>query len=78
MFPVFHPAAALYAPANKKVLEEDFAKLRILLERGSEPASASRDATSADERTPLGDQIAVKERAAQDPPPERTEQLHLW
>ncbi|MCX8033092.1 MAG: uracil-DNA glycosylase [Thermoleophilia bacterium] len=33
VFPVFHPAAALYTPANRKVLEEDFAKLKILLER---------------------------------------------
>ena len=24
IFPVFHPAAALYTPANRKVLEEDF------------------------------------------------------
>ena len=28
LFPVFHPAAALYAPANKTVLQEDFLKLR--------------------------------------------------
>ncbi len=34
VFPVFHPAAALYTPANRKVLEEDFARLRVLLERG--------------------------------------------
>jgi uracil-DNA glycosylase family 4 len=36
LFPVFHPAAALYAPANRKVLEEDFAKLGVLLEKGPE------------------------------------------
>lgn len=35
-FPVYHPAAALYTPANRVVLEEDFAKLRRLLERGLE------------------------------------------
>jgi DNA polymerase len=35
VFPVFHPAAALYAPANRVVLEEDFAKLRRLLRRGA-------------------------------------------
>jgi uracil-DNA glycosylase len=34
LFPVFHPAAALYTPANRKVLEEDFAKLRYLLSHG--------------------------------------------
>jgi uracil-DNA glycosylase len=78
VFPVFHPAAALYAPANRQVLVEDFAKLRILLERGLGPVGASRDATSADEMTPLGDPIAAKEQVAKDPPLERTEQLHLW
>jgi len=34
VFPVFHPAAALYTPANRQVLEADFAKLRPLLDRG--------------------------------------------
>lgn len=36
IFPVFHPAAALYTPAHRQVLEEDFAKLRVLLDRGPE------------------------------------------
>lgn len=34
VFPVFHPAAALYTPANRALLEEDFRKLRRLLDRG--------------------------------------------
>jgi uracil-DNA glycosylase family 4 len=34
IFPVFHPAAALYAPANRQLLQDDFAKLRRLLDRG--------------------------------------------
>jgi uracil-DNA glycosylase len=37
VFPVFHPAAALYTPANRKVLEEDFIKLRHLLAHGLSP-----------------------------------------
>ncbi len=44
IFPVFHPAAALYTPANRQVLEQDFAKLRLLLDRGPEalgPGTAS-------------------------------------
>ena len=36
MFPVFHPAAALYTPANRKVLEEDFGRLQALLARGTQ------------------------------------------
>jgi uracil-DNA glycosylase family 4 len=40
IFPIYHPAAALYTPAMLKVLEEDFAKIPALLERGFEPAPA--------------------------------------
>jgi uracil-DNA glycosylase len=46
VFPVFHPAAALYQPSNRRVLEEDFAKLRILLARGLN-AKALEPAVSA-------------------------------
>ena len=46
VFPVFHPAAALYTPSNRKVLEQDFAKLRHLLAHGltSHPDEESREA----------------------------------
>jgi DNA polymerase len=37
LFPLYHPAAALYTPAMLKVLESDFARLPELL--GAEPAS---------------------------------------
>lgn len=33
LFPIYHPAAALYTPAMLKVLEEDFRKLPALLAR---------------------------------------------
>ncbi len=33
LYPIYHPAAALYTPAMLKVLEEDFARLPALLER---------------------------------------------
>ena len=42
VFPVFHPAAALYTPANRVVLEEDFAKLKHLLDRGMDALSAGK------------------------------------
>ena len=54
VFPVFHPAAALYAPSNRKLLEEDFAKLRDLL---------------ADGLSPHGEDAEREERAAAVPPP---------
>ena len=34
LYPLYHPAAALYTPAMLKVLEEDFARLPHLLGRG--------------------------------------------
>ena len=33
IYPLYHPAAALYTPAMLKVLEEDFARIPALLER---------------------------------------------
>jgi DNA polymerase len=33
LFPIYHPAAALYTPAMLKVLEEDFARIPALMER---------------------------------------------
>ena len=34
LYPLFHPAAALYTPSMQKVLEEDFARIPELLGRG--------------------------------------------
>lgn len=70
VFPVFHPAAALYAPANRVVLEEDFAKLKHLLSRGPRALS-------------LGDVVTASETAPSPPerhssPAARVEQLPLW
>ncbi len=33
LYPLYHPAAALYTPAMLKVLEDDFARLPALLGR---------------------------------------------
>ncbi len=40
LYPLYHPAAALYTPAMLKVLESDFARLPELLGRTLEPAAA--------------------------------------
>ncbi len=42
VFPVFHPAAALYTPANREVLQADFMRLRRLLDRGVEALAGAR------------------------------------
>lgn len=86
IFPVFHPAAALYTPANRQVLVEDFAKLRRLLDRGAEAlaAGALGGEEFLDERSgadPRSMGASVAGAGASPPPrsgPPRTEQLHLW
>ncbi len=37
LYPIFHPAAALYTPRMLQVLEEDFARIPALLGRNVEP-----------------------------------------
>jgi uracil-DNA glycosylase len=41
LFPLYHPAAALYTPAMLKVLEADFARLPEILGRGAQPAAVA-------------------------------------
>ena len=92
VFPVFHPAAALYTPANRQVLVEDFAKLRRLLELGidalgpspANAAGAGVQAASADATgragPPAGREspLQVSPASATKAAPQRTEQLPLW
>lgn len=77
LFPVFHPAAALYTPANRQLLEEDFAKLQILLSRGpdalSEGSRADDTATARVSQGVLGLVTSPLKPAAG-----RAEQLPLW
>jgi DNA polymerase len=39
LYPLYHPAAALYTPAMLKVLEADFARLPELMGRGAQPTA---------------------------------------
>jgi DNA polymerase len=39
LYPLYHPAAALYTPAMLQVLEADFARLPELLGRGTGPGA---------------------------------------
>ncbi len=84
IFPVFHPAAALYTPANRRVLEEDFAKLKVLLARGADALRKAEtpmreDAESPEDRLGPGVQgrgeAAVQEDGLAT---SRGEQLLLW
>ncbi len=58
IFPIYHPAAALYTPAMLKVLEEDFAKIPALIE--SEPAPGPSFADEAVEVQPEPEPAAVQ------------------
>ena len=48
LYPIYHPAAALYTPSMLKVLEEDFARIPALLEQAVDGPSRRR--TSATRR----------------------------
>jgi uracil-DNA glycosylase len=39
LYPLYHPAAALYTPAMLKVLEADFARIPEMMGRGAEPVA---------------------------------------
>jgi uracil-DNA glycosylase family 4 len=93
VFPVFHPAAALYAPANRQVLEEDFKKLGRLLALGLDAlragaaaaagvavASAGAPAAAPGPATPyVALPVPGKGLPGRDrPAPEHQEQLPLW
>ncbi len=78
IFPVFHPAAALYTPANRQVLEEDFARLRRLLEHGLEPPRAESALPGGDSQEERGGRAQTNASEGPQRPAERVEQLHLW
>ena len=60
LYPIFHPAAALYTPSMLKVLEEDFARIPAILERAlDEPATAAEPAVAADEPDPESVQLGL-------------------
>jgi DNA polymerase len=57
LFPLYHPAAALYTPSMLKVLEEDFARIPELLSRSlGEPAPALEETAPA----PVAEEPAVQ------------------
>jgi uracil-DNA glycosylase len=59
IFPLYHPAAALYTPAMLKVLEEDFAKLPTLLDQEIEPEPSPADVVAELEPEPVAVQLGL-------------------
>jgi DNA polymerase len=57
LYPIFHPAAALYTPRMLQVLAEDFARIPALIGRVAEPlpvAAAVQPVSAPAEPTQLG------------------------
>ncbi len=77
VFPVFHPAAALYTPSNRQVLEQDFAKLRHLLARGLSPR-ADEDDRPEPGGPGVSSGVAPSAVTQSDVAAMKTEQLPLW
>jgi uracil-DNA glycosylase family 4 len=49
LYPLYHPAAALYTPSMLKVLEEDFSRIPALLDRtAAEPAAVEEEAPAVE------------------------------
>jgi uracil-DNA glycosylase len=54
LYPLYHPAAALYTPAMLKVLQEDFARIPELLGRVVEPVPEREPLLAAEPAVQLG------------------------
>ncbi len=48
LYPLYHPAAALYTPSMLKVLEEDFARIPALLENAVDEPPAPNELVTAE------------------------------
>jgi DNA polymerase len=61
LYPIYHPAAALYTPSMLKVLEEDFARIPELVDRVVEDPepSAAEPARTTDEPDPESVQLGL-------------------
>jgi DNA polymerase len=73
LYPIYHPAAALYTPAMLATLREDFARLPELLALDAPPQP------EPEERAPVVPEPELLEPAGVEPEPERrAEQLGLF
>jgi uracil-DNA glycosylase family 4 len=59
LYPLFHPAAALYTPSMLKVLEEDFSRIPALLERSAAAPEAAEEIAPAVAETPDSVQLGL-------------------
>jgi len=59
LYPLFHPAAALYTPSMLKVLEEDFSRIPELLDRTLDEPAVSEPALPVEEPEPESVQLGL-------------------
>jgi uracil-DNA glycosylase family 4 len=60
LYPLYHPAAALYTPSMLKVLEDDFARIPALLDRTlDEPPAAADEVPARVEPEPASVQLGL-------------------
>ena len=59
LYPLFHPAAALYTPSMLKVLEEDFSRIPELLDRTLDEPAVSEPALLVEEPVPESVQLGL-------------------
>ena len=59
LYPLYHPAAALYTPSMLKVLEEDFARIPEILERAIESPVVNDDPAPVVEAEPESVQLGL-------------------
>jgi DNA polymerase len=80
LYPIFHPAAALYTPAMLTTLREDFLRLPELLAQAAPPAGAAAPLAVDVPATPAGAPPAETPAppAATPVAPARPEQLGLF
>src|SRR6187431_268519 len=59
LYPLFHPAAALYTPSMLKVLEEDFSRIPALLDRGADASVVEEEPVPAPTAEPGSVQLGL-------------------
>ena len=59
LYPLFHPAAALYTPSMLKVLEEDFARIPALLDRVADVSVVEEEPAPAPTAEPDSVQLGL-------------------
>jgi len=59
LYPIFHPAAALYTPSMLKVLEQDFARIPEILERAVDEPAPTTEPVAVAEPDPESVQLGL-------------------